>query len=706
MVTTNAATSEIVPDADILSRAHIAGEPRLLKHLPDGDYTPNLLTILHSIPGAREALLLTDATRADYGEDADWWHGHPIPMPKIVHTVDGTAAQPDEDKYDEIIAEVQRLMAFLDSSDRSYATIGGLTQTDAIKNSTPGTTRAGTLLELFVDNWMTAAFSKSGTCGNLAARFMTSVGTNSNESLDTPELSIIDMHISPPQVQKTDLTELLDSLLWNTDPDDIDSADHFIERPADILILRLAPTSSSVTQVGVEIPAELYLDKYLKENITASRSTRREIAHSKRRILEIEAQEQQLMYHPHPKKSNERIDARQMLRHTLGHFNGQNRLEADNADEKITGPTAVSDLPPHYRDVAARLEEAIKRVDEQLERFAEEKERTRQAISDMSKASPLDMQEDNLEHRYTLRGVATKPNITYLLMPKTEPEDEEMLLEPSNIDDDSTPEGMQWWRIDYEVFGSSAKINKTKAPDYDVLRAAELEHSSALLVYANDQANDPDLYDTNLLRPLETFIARDNAHFQLELESERTKPPAYDFAEDSISGNENGKGGGAGPEAPLQSIEERASLDSTRAETGYSPPGERVTAMGDEADDGNFEGTDPPNHDWENDLEKHASFGLGYGPDFSQSPASHSPVKTREGSTPARTGSGPTTVRVQQEEVELDPPTVDIVLDDEDDAHPHGRQKADAKMGGYDSQLSDLKGSVDTPMGGAESQNR
>ena len=114
-------TSEIVPDAEPEQREHVSGEPRLIKYLPTGDYTPNLFTICQAINGAREALLMRSRVQMSYGQDAEWWRGHAIALSKIVNVDDGAPAQPEADRQDELLAEVQRLIAFLSASTRSYA---------------------------------------------------------------------------------------------------------------------------------------------------------------------------------------------------------------------------------------------------------------------------------------------------------------------------------------------------------------------------------------------------------------------------------------------------------------------------------------------------------------------------------------------------------------------------------------------------------
>ncbi|KAI7631994.1 hypothetical protein KC319_g16337 [Hortaea werneckii] len=118
---------------------------------------------------------------------------------------------------------------------------------------------------------------------------------------------------------------------------------------------------------------------------------------------------------------------------------------------------------------------------------------------------------------------------------------------------------MQWWRLEYEVAGTGANITKTKTPDYDVLRAAELEHREVLLVYASDQINDISLHDPTLPPPLQQFVDEDNKLFKAELQAaaENAQPPAYSIdADDAMA------------DVPRESIERKGSMDSMRAEGG------------------------------------------------------------------------------------------------------------------------------------------
>lgn len=591
---------ELLAEPEIAQRVQEkhAAEPRLVKHLTDGDYTPNLLTICHAIPAAREALLLKNWLKNDYGFDEGWWRGQPIPMPTVVHVADGSSAETLTDKQEEVIAEVQRLMAFLGHSDRIYASTGGLTETKLIKEHNLS---SGSLLELFLKSWSAAVEPKDAAVSGI---FTTKVGTTAKDGMDTPYLRVADISVQSEQGTKKDLSELLDDLLWNKDLED----DNYIEQPADVFVVTLKQADSKNKQVNVDVPASLSLDKYLQENIASSRILRQSMVQARSKIAKIESVEKRLTTWPYfdsqkadkekaklggereeklenakdqigPKEmivenvasenANAQVAVKDLLAHSLAHFSGENRKNADAADYP------PDPAPPEYSDIAAKLERVMEGIEDKLRQLSINKEKTRSMLSDLSKSLPSSAGAEGPKYRYHLRGVATKPSITYVLTPKS---DSDVEMTGQNVDmeidlEDSTPAGMQWWRLAYESNGSSATIERTKAADYDVLRAVELEHETALLVYASDRAVAPPADSgSDLPEPLQQFVTRDNHQFKLDLDAAKRDPPSYhDFS------------------TIRNSIERRDSNDSTAAMGPDSPPVDEIRLTPEEDGSGDVE---------------------------------------------------------------------------------------------------------------------
>ena len=551
--TAQGASSEIVPDVERPEeRKNAEGEPRFLKTLPSGDYLPNFLTIAHSIPAVREALLMRDYLMAQYGTDAEWWRGNQIALPKIVHTENGAPADAEIDRFDAFISETQRLMAALDASQRSYASVNALTKTELLLSG-----EQLTLTESFIEKLCNAADARTDNYDALISLFKTRIGTTNPAGVSTPYATVFPLDVKTSGEDKVQLMEVLDSLLWDTDTQEYESKDNYIANAGDIIVLQAKQTNLSAQKLQLEIPSTLFIDKYLEKNVQVSRPARLEIAREKERVAKINDIEKKLTKWQMP---GQQIDARAMLMHTLGHFSGKNMADASNADGEngivVNGASAPEQ--PHYADIAAKLETVIASVDKKLERLAEQRESIQKNISKLSNSSPSQLEQEGLKERYTLMGVATKPSITYVLRPRDDHNEDDDHMSTEN-DDEATPDGMQWWRIEYAVNGTQPRISKAKVEGDIVIQAVEVEHNAALLVYASDRAADYTHYDPTLPPALQQFVEDDDFHFNVELHDHARSrpPPAYDYAHDSDI-----------PRPSIEPGDRRASMDSTCAEIG------------------------------------------------------------------------------------------------------------------------------------------
>ena len=551
-ISAHGASSEIVPDVERPEdRKNLENQPRFVKNLPMGGYLPNFLTIGHSIPAMREALLMRDYTMAQYGSDAEWWKGHQIALPKIVHTQSGAPADAEIDKWDEFIAETQRLMAALDASDRSYASANSLTQSE-IMNTAP----RNEMVSSFIQRFVAASDARTDRMEEMRSFFCTKIG--SSQGMDQPFAETLEVSFETAEKDTVGLLEALDSLLWDTRSKDCEDRDNYIEKGADVLVLSAKQENPKAEKLQLQAPGTLYIDKYLEKNVSVSKPLRLEIAEQRRRFTKLNAVINKLTEWPHPTQTDTKLDARVMLQHTLGHFSGKNIADASKADGEngIVINGAIAPEQPHYADIAAKLEAISLSVDKKIAKLQEQKEEIQRNISKLSNSSPSQLEEEGLKERYTLMGVATKPNITYVLRPKVGIHDDNMSTDST---DEATPDGMQWWRIAYVVNGTHSDISKETVDGTMVIQAIEVEHTSALLVYASDRAVDFTNYDPELPPTLQKFVEDDNLHFNIELHdaTRNHPPPAYDDYNTHDS------------EIPRQSIEptpiRRESMDSTLA---------------------------------------------------------------------------------------------------------------------------------------------
>ncbi|WPH00899.1 Hypothetical protein R9X50_00373300 [Acrodontium crateriforme] len=615
------AASEIVPDVSIEAQKHVPGEPRVLKYVPNGDYLASLITVLHSIPAARESLLMRQNLLPDYGEDEEWWKGHSISLPTIVNLEDGRPVEEDsgQGNDDGLIAEVQRLMAFLDASDRSVASPAALAQTESMKNDTTIYTASKTVAELFLNKWMVAAMQALSTKEHNAddhsfssvAWFSTAINCSGSDGAPhLEEVPVIDVKTPPiPEGHKIPLTELLDNLFWGADSTEMVENENYVTRPADVLIVHLHRGDAYETVSGgeplrVEVPPEMYIDKYLAENSEIMSVVKTRRMQALERIQKLEIIEQRLKTWRLP-RAQAAIDSTALLSDTKRRFTALSGSKSESGEysQMINGDssTHLVDDTKHLSssvDIACEIERVIQSINTKLILLDEEKNKTRQALNEASIGA---IPPSELKHRYTLRGIATKPNVTYFLRPKESQEsqdngskgdDAEMLIsldsgedatqanDPSSSDEDenTTPLGMQWWRVEYEVHtnGTNAFIQRAEMADYDVLRAPETEYGSALLIYASATAQQVQVDDALKLPPaLERFVQRDNALFRASIDA--APPPAYGVGlwhvpNDSIRPQREIIGDG--PEhiemmGPINhSIERKSSFDSMHGEGG------------------------------------------------------------------------------------------------------------------------------------------
>lgn len=82
------------------------------------------------------------------------------------------------------------------------------------------------------------------------------------------------------------------------------------------------------------------------------------------------------------------------------------------------------------------------------------KEKARASLRELSKlyTEPSDDPSEPTLHRYTLRGVSTTKNTTYVCR-RAEPD-----LIDMGLDEDSKPKEDQWWRIEYPTSGARPTV--------------------------------------------------------------------------------------------------------------------------------------------------------------------------------------------------------------------------------------------------------
>lgn len=269
-------TKEIWLNPEPADRKRDGAKPAFLRPATHGHRLPALIKILQTIPMAREAMLCRDLILSDYGQHSEWWDGTPIHLPETFNEAD------DRSDYDgeELLYETQRLVAFLEKTERAYGSV------DALLNaSTTDSLKDEEIYTLFFKA-LEAASEQMGV--KLALHHVVeSVGVKKEPNepvfIDDISFSTLQVRIDDEIADKGHtLYDVVDDILWANDGVQSDTQDIYLEKVADVFILDVKRLDEASSGLGIRIPAVWYLDRYLESSVDEMKRMRK----SKAAILE------------------------------------------------------------------------------------------------------------------------------------------------------------------------------------------------------------------------------------------------------------------------------------------------------------------------------------------------------------------------------------------------------------------------------------
>ncbi|PWY75142.1 hypothetical protein BO70DRAFT_354609 [Aspergillus heteromorphus CBS 117.55] len=514
----NSSSREIIISPDPTDRKRRDGEPPFIRPSEDNVYLSGFLTILHSIPLAREALMLRTRLLSNYGHDPQWWNGQPINLPKIVTVHD---AQDGDTEWDDIIYETQRIMAFLDGTSRAFGSSDAL----ASLKSMSSYDREGSVGQ-FLESWQEAAI-RADQGNQLATIFSSTAYKRPLSVFDTPidkEFSTLTPFVEREHGQS--LYDVLDHTMWS-DRAGEELDDVWLEHVAEVFTIKMDGTDKPLE---VNIPAVFYPDRYL----SASRDLSREFRAQRLRVYEEIFRLENLINRFTRSKTSiykgltsmETLEkAADVITTTL-----PKSLSKSDAFTPETANAEAQRLADELRAISGKIETKLKELEIKKGQALESLRGYSKILTETSSSS------EQPHHQYTLRGVCTEPHVTYV---KRHVPDAS-----ANGSEATTSNESQWWRISFstddaksrqtesgqannanfdnaEVIGYTAR----KVGEDEVLQAAREESKSVLLVYANSNA----MNQTEEPAPpqLQNFVHADNQAFEAECqEAESARNPA------------------------------------------------------------------------------------------------------------------------------------------------------------------------------------
>lgn len=254
-------------------RKRAPGKPAFLRCRKEGSdaYHLNaLLTILHSVPGVRNALLRSGQPARNYGQNPNWWKGSflssvggSLQDAASVRTGDsasGGSINPDRAR--DFTEEIHRIMAFLDDTDRAYGTADNFSNAKLLGESWDENSD-----RLFFN------FFKEVNPPDISEKIFSDIGlvgvADEDDCTYTESYAILDAKVERGQYfgELRDIYNILDTIYW-----------------MDLGAASLEPTTSRVavsTRLGmiqifsicvdgleqqVEIPEFFFPDRYMAEN--------------------------------------------------------------------------------------------------------------------------------------------------------------------------------------------------------------------------------------------------------------------------------------------------------------------------------------------------------------------------------------------------------------------------------------------------------
>ncbi|KAK3378543.1 hypothetical protein B0H63DRAFT_512593 [Podospora didyma] len=574
------------PDPEAALRARAPTAPVFLRcRITDWGFhrLGAVLVILHAIPAARNALLQVGSTpEYGYGSNQEWWKGEPILPP--AQQAAKEAAQGNYyavNSYPPWTDELHRLIAFLDSTDRTYGTADILADAKYTEKSLPGDSEQD-----FFRSYQDAYDAVQEPGSTSSALIMTAevMPILDNAPVSTSRFVLLDADCPKETLTKTsNLYSIWDLLFYmqiGTPNEDLEAARMaLITEASDVITFRFGGSGSvrePFLPKPIEVPETFYIDRYMavhKQQVLEIQMKMSEVSAALQQNAEKEA-----ALTRHVQSNNKIWDRRVMIKaairrcqaritqvknaafwrdHTEAHDNGgEDYYLPEHSGEPKLWPQEAK-VVAHYETKIQQLEESLAYIDRVMNVvILPERQALQEAYANLCSllTGPSDDPKWNATHKYTLRGVVSDQNTVFVR--RREP----VLME---MDETSSPTD-QWWKI--SCLPDENNVVLSGITTYDVvMREACGTGCKPILIFATDKALDED--PVPLSDALKTFVKFDNRHFKQELsqaEQQQSSPKRLktSVSLDSLATNhmENGV-----PRVGVETTERlaRVSLDSS-----------------------------------------------------------------------------------------------------------------------------------------------
>ncbi|KAG5993302.1 hypothetical protein E4U52_002086 [Claviceps spartinae] len=488
-----------------------------------------LLTVLHEIPLARNALLSIGSPAASYGHNSEWWNGKEILQEALAqrYTVEEFQWDQMDNPKPDTEEEIHRLMAFLDSTERSYGTVSVLT--DVLPYASTGPEKQ--------------LYEYLGPRNEEVLRPLISTAVVSpvfGDVVDDEDVrfGLLELeHNREDYMCITTLYEAIDHTLWS----DAFSLTHLhqgskmamLKDMSDVLAFKL---NGEGPAQSINIPEKLYLEKYQTSRKDEARRIQLAWCETKMAIARI-AKEEMKVHEWQNDWNDMAYDRKQMVGRAMEQWQVYRQyLETLGRFRQMEASGFDTDKYPDYR-MAPFLKSELD-VDSNYQVVEDVLDLTSGMLADMDarmKKHHAELEQIKTKQRFLgklltqpnkpgrpqpmtckellLRGVVTQSDVVYVCQ-RAEPDLIQLESESQPVD--------QWWRLAYRP-DDNEPVKTEKIEAEQVLRQVWDETKVPLLIYATETALGA--APTPLSLPLQRFARADNEAFQAELAQESTDMP-------------------------------------------------------------------------------------------------------------------------------------------------------------------------------------
>lgn len=325
-----------------------------------------LIKILQAIPLTREAMVCRDSILSEYGRHPEWWDGTSIRTPETVHE---EGDRQDHD-VEEVLYETQRLVAFLEDTERAYASVDSLVDISRTALSKVDIQSMGFLKdeEIVPDFFKAYGAAIASVNAELTLhKIVESVAVKAQkesvavqeqkeeskgpEFVDQISFTTLHLQIFDHLADKGHtLYDLVDDMLWAHDTEESIGQDHCLKTVAEVFILDVRRMNEASSGLGIRIPAVWYLDRYLPSSLEETRRMRKTKAAIEEELNLIEAKMASLAEAKSLNNEEKRVPALTLLKSAETYFDSSTprATTSDQQDQAINTTKPIRGVKDMY----------------------------------------------------------------------------------------------------------------------------------------------------------------------------------------------------------------------------------------------------------------------------------------------------------------------------------------------------------------------